>query len=194
MVEPLDIKANRAARKWSPREMAGRLAWDMTNWMFALSPRQFWGWRCFLLRLFGASIGRGVRIFPNARIAVPWHLEIGDFAAVGDGAILYSLGRIRIGRNATISQYAHLCAGTHDYRQASFPLVKSSIDIGEGAWVCAGAFVGPGVDIGAYAILGAASVTVSNVPQWTIWAGNPSRFIKPRSRQSPESNSQAISV
>jgi putative colanic acid biosynthesis acetyltransferase WcaF len=116
----LDIAANRAARKWSRKELAGRLLWDLAAPVFALSPRPLWGLRRALLRAFGARIGRNVHILPSVRITIPWNLDIGDEAAVGEGAILYALGPIRIGRQATISQYAHLCAGTHDFNRSAW--------------------------------------------------------------------------
>jgi putative colanic acid biosynthesis acetyltransferase WcaF len=176
----LDIAANRRARKWSNRALAGRGLWEASWCLFAWSPRQLWGWRNGLLRLFGARIGRGVRIHPGARIAAPWNLDIGDDSAVGDGAILYSLGPITLEAEVTVSQYAHLCAGTHDHRYAALPLLKPPINIGRGAWVCADAFVGPDVRVGDHAVVGARAVVTRDVPPWTIVAGNPAREIARR--------------
>ena len=102
-------------------------------------------------------------------------LTIGEEATIGDRAILYALGRITIGARATISQGAHLCAGTHDYREPSFPLLKLPIVIGEGAWICADAFVGPNVIIGDFAIAGARAVVMRNVLPRAIVTGNPAR-------------------
>lgn len=185
MNEVVDIKANRAARKWAPREQAIRVLWALARPAFCFSPRIFWAWRTGLLRLFGASIGRGVHVYPTVRILIPWHVEIGDYATVGDRVILYALGRITIGDRATISQGAHLCAGTHDYRRADFLLLKQPISIGEGAWICSDAFVGPGVDVGAYAIVGARAVVMRNVEGWDIVAGNPAKIVKKRPRPRP---------
>jgi putative colanic acid biosynthesis acetyltransferase WcaF len=176
----LDITANRQARKWSTRELAGRALWEAVGFAFAWSPRQLWGWRVFLLRLFGARIGRWVQIHPSVRITVPWNLTIGDHSAVGDRAILYDLGPITLGTSVTVSQNAHLCAGTHDHRQPDMPLVKSTIRIGDGAWICADAFVGPDVRIGDFAIVGARAVAVADVAAWTVAAGNPARWISER--------------
>ena len=181
-VGALDIAANRGARKWSAAELLGRALWDLCGPLFRWSPRQIWAWRTGLLRLFGARIGRHVHIHPSVRIALPWNLEIGDNSAVGDGVILYSLGLICLGADVTVSQYAHLCAGTHDYRRSDLPLIKAPIRVGEGAWICADAFVGPGVEIGAFAIAGARAVVVGPVEPWTIVAGNPARKIAARPR------------
>lgn len=171
----LDIDANRAGRKWTRREQCGRALWALARPAFRLSPRIFWGWRRWMLRMFGASVGANVHIHPTVRIAVPWNLAMGSHASAGDRAIIYNLGLVTIGAAATISQGAHLCAGTHDYRRADMPLVKSPISIGEGAWVCADAFVGPGVTIGDYAIVGAGCVALRDVEAWTIVTGNPAR-------------------
>jgi putative colanic acid biosynthesis acetyltransferase WcaF len=127
--------------------------------------------------VFGARVGAKAHIYPSVRIAIPWNLDIGERAAVGDRAILYSLGPIRIGAAATISQGAHLCAGSHDYRDPLMPLIKPPIAIGAGAWVCADAFVGPGVTVGEGAIIGARAVVMRNVVASSVVAGNPAREI-----------------
>jgi putative colanic acid biosynthesis acetyltransferase WcaF len=176
----IDIAANRRASKWTSAELIGRTLWAMTRPLFLLSPRPFWGWRNFLLKLFGARIGRHVHIFPTVRIAIPWNLSVGDDAAIGDGAILYSLGLIHIGPAVTISQYGHICAGTHDYRRPELPLMKPPISIEEGAWICADAFVGPNVTVSAFAIVGARAVVTRDVAAGTIVAGNPARMISTR--------------
>lgn len=131
-----------------------------------------------ILRLFGARIGREVCVFPSVRITVPWNVSIDDFSAVGNGVILYALGPITIGKRVTVSQYAHLCAGTHDYKDPKMPLIKSPIVIEDEAWICADAFVGPGVTIGARAIVAARGVAVKDVADCTIVGGNPARTLK----------------
>lgn len=131
--------------------------------------------------MFGAKIGRNVRLHPTVRIAIPWHLTIGDQVGVGDRAILYSLGEIVLGDRCTISQGAHLCAGSHDYRDPSMPLLRLPISIGPDAWICADAFIGPDVKVGVRAIVGARAVAVSDIEPSAIVAGNPATQIKWRS-------------
>ena len=133
-----------------------------------------------MLRAFGAQIGREVHIYPSVRVTIPWNLEIDRETAIGDRAILYALGPIRIGARATVSQGAHLCAGTHDWRDPAMPLVKSPLVIGNDAWVCADAFVGPGVTVGDKAIVGARAVATKNVADASIVGGNPAREIGKR--------------
>lgn len=177
---PLDIAANRRATKWTRKERVGRILWSAAHPLFALSPRPLWAWRRALLRLFGATIANDVHIYPTVKIAIPWNVRIGAHAAVGDRVILYALGPIRLGERCTISQGAHVCAGTHDYRDPTMPLIKSPIVVGDDAWICADAFIGPDVTIGSGAIVGARAVVMKDVDEDAIVVGNPARVIKKR--------------
>jgi len=173
----LDIATNRRSAKWARRELFHRFLWELAQPILRLIPRHFWGLRRWSLRLFGARIGRDVRIHPTVRVAIPWNLTIHDEAAVGDRVQIYNLGQVSIGAQATISQGAHLCAGTHDHRRPHLPLVKCTIKIGRGAWVCADAFVGPNVNVGDFAILGARAVVVRDVAPCLVVVGNPARVV-----------------
>jgi putative colanic acid biosynthesis acetyltransferase WcaF len=176
----LDVEQNRKARKYSRAELAKRVLWGCVQPLFRFSPRPCFGWRALLLRLFGAKIGKHVHIYRTVHITIPWNLEVGDYAAIGDHAFIYNLGQITIEERATISHRAHLCAGTHDYTKKDFPLLRPPIRVRGLAWVCADAFIGPGVTVGAGAIVAARAVAVKDVPPWTIVGGNPARKIKER--------------
>lgn len=160
-----------------------RLLWQIVWLVFhRCSPRPFHRWRASLLRTFGARIGRGVHIYPGVRIWAPWNLEVGDETGIADGVILYSQGRIRIGRRTVISQGAHLCAGTHDYTQPGFPLVTRPITVGDHAWIAAEAFIHPGARLGDGSVIGARSVVLGDIPAWTVCSGFPCKPLKPRPR------------
>ena len=153
---------------------------DGGAWLLRLSPRPAFGWRRFVLRLFGAEVGEHVNVYPTTRIYFPWNLTVGAWSAIGEDVLIYNLGPVTIGERATISHRSHVCAGTHDYRRADLPLLKPPIHIGSQAWICADAFVGPGVTVGEGAIVGAAAVATRDVDPWAIVAGNPARFVKER--------------
>ncbi|WP_210335010.1 colanic acid biosynthesis acetyltransferase WcaF [Mesorhizobium mediterraneum] len=163
--------------KWSKREQITRVLWALAHPLFVLSPRPLWAWRRMLLRLFGATIEDKVHVYPSVKITIPWNIHLKRGAAIGDNAILYALGRIQVGEGAVISQFAHLCAGTHSYRDPRMPLEKRPIVIGPGAWVCADAFIGPGVTVGAGAIAGARAVVMKDVGENSIVAGNPAKIV-----------------
>jgi len=176
----LDIAGNRAMRKYRARELAGRFLWALCRPLFRLSPRICWGWRRLLLRSFGAKIGREVRVEPSARIFLPWNLHIGDWSSVGFEALLYNLGPMKIGERVTISQRAHLCGGTHKFREAAMPLVRAPIEIGDEVWICADAFIGPGVKVAPRAVVGARAAVMRNVHAGKIVAGNPAKEVGER--------------
>lgn len=180
MSDTLDIDNCRSQRPYRRSEYVGRLLWGLISPLFRWSPRPFFGWRRMLLRLFGAKIGWQVHIYPSARIYLPWNLIVGDQASIGEWALIYNLGPIKIGERATISHRAHLCAGTHDYQESAVPLLRLPIEIGAQAWICADAFVGPDIKIGEGAIVGAGSVVVKDIFAWQIVAGNPAKLIKMR--------------
>jgi putative colanic acid biosynthesis acetyltransferase WcaF len=176
----LNVEQNRRARKYASGELVRRVLWTLAQPLFRFSPRPCFGWRRFLLRCFGAQIGRGVHVYPSATIYLPWNLETGDEAALGEHALIYNLGRVTLGARVTISHGAHICAGTHDHTKPDFPLLRPPIIIGPEAWICADAFVGPGVTIGQGAIVGARAVAMTDVGPWSIVIGNPAREIKKR--------------
>jgi putative colanic acid biosynthesis acetyltransferase WcaF len=176
----VNMRSNREARKYSAAEMCRRVLWMFAGPLFRWSPRPCFGWRRFLLRAFGAKVGAQVNVYGSATIYYPWNLEIGALSSIGEHAMIYNLGSIRIGSQVTVSQRAHLCAGTHDFEQPDFPLLKPPIEVGDQSWICADAFVGPGVKIGEGAVVGARAVVVKDVEPWTVVAGNPARVIRQR--------------
>jgi putative colanic acid biosynthesis acetyltransferase WcaF len=176
----LDISANRRATKYTTGEQMRRLGWMVGRMLFRFSPRPCFGWRRWVLRCFGATVGAHVNTYPSTQIYFPWHLTVGDWSALGEDVLVYNLGRVTIGSRVTISHRAHLCAGTHDYTQPDLPLLKPPITIGDQAWVCADAFVAPGITVGEGAVVGARAVVVKDVAPWTVVAGNPARFTKQR--------------
>ena len=115
----------------------------------------------------------------------PWLLTLGNNTFVSDDVTVYNLGPVTIGDQTVISQGSYLCAGTHDYTRPDLPLVRSPITIGSGVWICAQAFIGPGVTIGDNSVVGARAVVTRDVPPGVVVAGNPARVIKPREMQAP---------
>jgi putative colanic acid biosynthesis acetyltransferase WcaF len=175
------IEQKRLQSPWSTREKIGRMLWSIVQAsIFRLSFHNWYGLRNALLRMFGAKLGRDVRFRRTAKIEIPWNLDFADGVTIGDHVILYSLGMIRIGARSFVSQYGHLCAGTHDATRSDYPLVLAPISIGEDVWIAADAFVGPGITIGDRAILGARASAFSDLPPDMICVGNPAKPIKPR--------------
>jgi putative colanic acid biosynthesis acetyltransferase WcaF len=169
---------------WSKKEKLGRVAWMLLGrTLFRWSFHNWYGYRRRLLRLFGAKVGEGTCIRPTCHIEIPWHIDIGRDCLIGDHSILYSLGQITIGDRCLISQFAHLCAGTHDHNKATLPLLRTPITVEADAWIAADTYVAPNVTVHRGAVLGARSSAFKDLPAWMICIGNPARPVKQREMQ-----------
>jgi putative colanic acid biosynthesis acetyltransferase WcaF len=164
------------ASPWTTRERIGLLLWSIA-WplLCGWTPKPLNRWRLLWLRLFGAKVHGQPFVHQRARIAQPWRITLHDRACVGDRANLYSLGEIEIHEDATVAQEVYLCTGTHDFASPNRELQTAKITVGAGAFVCARAFVLPGVTIGARAVVGACAVVTRDVPEGARVAGNPAR-------------------
>jgi putative colanic acid biosynthesis acetyltransferase WcaF len=153
--------------------------WLLVKWAFFQTVLP-WpsAWRAFLLRLFGATVGRGVVIRGNVNITFPWRVTLGDQVWLGEEVLILSLAPVVIEDSVCVSQRAFLCTGSHDYTKVAFDLIVKPITLRRGAWVAAQAFVAPGVEIGAGSVLSAGSVAVENVPPGVIVRGNPAVVAK----------------
>jgi putative colanic acid biosynthesis acetyltransferase WcaF len=157
--------------------------WYLIKCIFFLSPVP---WpsplKCLLLRFFGAKIGCGVYIKPRVNIHFPWKLTVGDNTWIGEEVFILNFEPVTIGAHCCVSQRSFLCAGNHDYRKVEMPYRNAPISIGDGAWVGAQVFVGPGVTMGPEAVVTAGSVVTKDLPKGMVCCGNPCVPGKPRWR------------
>lgn len=160
-----------------------RIGWGVAWLLLARwTPPPLHAWRRLVLRLFGARVGAGTRIYGSVRIWHPANLEIGEGTVIGPRVRLYNQGRITIGARAVVSQDCSLCASTHDVNDPLFPLLLKPIVIGDHAWIAAEAFVGPGVRVEEGVVLGARAVAMRDLSAWTFFSGNPAQPLKPREK------------
>ena len=144
---------------------------------------RFNGFRCALLRVFGAKLAAkrgGVSVHSGARIDGPWRLSVGATSSIANHAWVYALDKIEIGEKTCVGEYVKLLAGYHDIATTNFAFRTKPIKIGSCVWIATGAMVLPGVTIGDGAVVAAGSVVTKDVEPWTIVGGNPARFIKKR--------------
>ena len=176
-----------------PIGFRGKPAWFVQLWwlvqstLFGMSPQFMYGWRRWLLRLFGAEIGEQVLVRPTVRITYPWKVKVGDYSWIGDNVVLYSLGEIEIGKNVVISQKSYICTASHDYGTPSFDIFAKKVVIEDQVWLAADVYVSPGVSIGKGALVGARSSVFSDMPAGMICLGSPAKPVKLR----PHENTSA---
>ena len=159
---------------WTPIELFIRIIWGtFARILWVLFPPL----RSVLLRLFGAKIGRNCKFAKSVDIIIPWNLDIGDGCRFSDDVILYSLGPIIIGDNVRIDTRAHLCAGTHDMKDTTFPLLRPPIVIGSGTFIGIDAYIGPDVRVGTNCTIWPRASVFKNAEDNTELSGNPARIV-----------------
>ncbi|MBU2949618.1 putative colanic acid biosynthesis acetyltransferase [Tamlana agarivorans] len=170
----------------NPKDFRGKsklivqLWWICYALFFKTSPQVLYGWRRFLLRAFGAEIGKNVIVRPSAEITYPWKVKIGDNSWIGDQVVLYSLGEIIIGSNTVISQRSYICTGTHNYKKMEFPILAKKIIIEDECWLATDVFVAPGTKINKGVVVGARSSVFKDLEPYSVFAGSPVKLIKKR--------------
>ena len=169
-----------------PKNFRGKNALIVQLWwltqalLFRNSPQVLYGFRRFILRLFGARIGKKVIIRPTVRITYPWKVSIGDYSWIGDDVVLYSLGEIEIGENVVISQKSYICAASHDYLKQNFPIFAKKVTIKDACWLATDVFVSPGITINKGTVVGSRSSVYKDLPENKICMGNPAKVIRER--------------
>lgn len=171
---------------FSMKNKLGRLLWKLCFWTLfrPFSLDLFKGWRNFILRLFGATIGQNSCVSASVKIWAPWNFELGHYSSIGPEVNCYNQGKIRIGNHTIVSQKTYLCASTHDCTISNFPLVLRPISVKDQVWIAADAFIAPGVVIETGCVVGARAAVFSRTAPWTIVGGNPARYIKDRKMSS----------
>lgn len=178
--------SERLARHQSPYsllEKVGRVLWSVCEaTLFRWSWPTWFGYRAWLLRRFGAAVDPKANFRRTVRTTCPWNLTVGPDTSIGDHARLYCLGPVTMGKRVTVSQYSHICAGSHDHTDPDMPLIRSPIVLNDDVWVAADAFVGPGVTAQEGALLGARGCAFKDLDAWTVYGGNPAKTLKNRPR------------
>ena len=165
-----------------------RVLWNVT-WLllFRSTPRGnlFRPWRVFLLRCFGAKLGKGANVLPSCRIWQPWKLEMGAYSCLSERVDCYNADRIRLGDQVTVSQDAFLCTASHDITSPIMELTTAPLILKDQCWVCARAIILPGVTLGEGCVVAAGAVVTKNIAPWTIVGGNPATALGKRELQRP---------
>ena len=156
---------------------AGRIKeslWILCKCLFFLNP---FPWpsslRVFLLRLFGARLGRHVVVRSGVNVSFPWRFSAGNHVWLGEDVFILSLASVTIGSHVCISQRAFLCTGSHAWKTEAFDLETLPITVEDRVWIAAQAFIGPGTCIGQGSVVGAGTVLMKAIPPDSMAVGNP---------------------
>lgn len=134
----------------------------------------------------GIRIGDGVFVGRNTILSCKnGDIELADGANLGFNCEVFSASRVRIGADVLMAAYAYVIGGDHQFGDADTPVLaqarrSAGVDIGDGAWLGAGAKVLDGVTVGGHAIVGAGAVVRASVPERAVAVGVPARVIAVR--------------
>ena len=178
----LDVDLSKYDNSWyDPGSRFKRLTWYFCNLIFLNN-----GWfpfntiKIFILRKYGARIGKNVVIKPHVNIKYPWFLVVGDNSWLGEGVWIDCLTNVDIGDNVCISQGALILSGNHNYKKPTFDLIVKPIQIKSGSWIGAKSIVTQGVIVGSHAVLTAGSVISQAMDSYGIYKGVPAVKVNER--------------
>lgn len=164
-----------------PGNLILRILWYLFSlFFFKSSWLPFSFFKVFILRIFGAKIGKSVVIKPSVNIKYPWKLSLGNHVWIGENVWIDNLDNVVIGNNVCISQGALLLCGNHNYKKDSFDLITNPIIVEDGVWIGAKSTVLPAVTAKSHSILTAGSVTSKDLEPYSIYRGSPAEKVSIR--------------
>lgn len=168
--------------KWyKPGSTWKRIIWYIVAMFIFETPLPFpYSLKRFLLRLFGAKIGKNVVIKPMVKIKYPWFLTVGDYSWIGEYVWIDNLASVKIGNNVCISQGCYIVTGNHNYKSETFDLMLGPIIIEDGAWLGAKSIILPNSIISSHCVISAGSIVKGKTLPYTIYQGNPAYPVKTR--------------
>jgi putative colanic acid biosynthesis acetyltransferase WcaF len=169
-----------------PQNFSGKPGWYAQIWWFVQATLFSWsfdfmyGWRSFLLSLFGAKLGKNIRVRPSARITCPWKVTIGDYCWIGQETILHGPGEIEIGNDTVVSARSYIDTASHHYDSLTFDIFVTKVHLDDEVWIATDVFVAAGVTIGKGAVVGARSSVFNDLPAMMVCVGTPAKPVRER--------------
>lgn len=139
--------------------------------------------RCSLLRLAGAEVGKNVRICSSAKFSGNGKIIIMDNTWIGPGVYISSNkpSRVEIGEDVDIAPFVKIITGSHRYgnlKKAAGVGFSESIVIGNGSWLGANSVILNGTVLGEGVIVAANSTVIDSVSQPCLIAGYKAKIKK----------------
>jgi acetyltransferase-like isoleucine patch superfamily enzyme len=111
-------------------------------------------------------------------------LRIGDGTSMSGGAVISAVESLVIGRSVLFARNVYVSDHNHAFDDPTRPVLAQGIreprpvELCDGAWLGENVVVCPGVRIGRGAVVGANSVVVHDVPDYSVAVGAPARVIR----------------
>jgi acetyltransferase-like isoleucine patch superfamily enzyme len=111
------------------------------------------------------------------------NVRLGKNVFINFYAVFLDTCLISIGSRTLVGPNVSFFSGTHPLdpitrNGTQGPEMGKEIHVGEDCWIGGNVSILPGVNIGRGSVVGAGSVVTKSVPNFTVVAGNPARFIR----------------
>jgi lipopolysaccharide O-acetyltransferase len=122
-------------------------------------------------------------------------IHVGDGTSMAGGCVLSASRSIRLGRQVLMARNVYIADHMHAFEKIGDPVIEQGIgrvgpvEIGDGAWLGQNVVVGPSVRIGRGAVIGANSVVLQDVPDYTVAVGAPARHVRSLVKQAARASS-----
>ena len=129
--------------------------------------------------LFG-SVGKGINIEQNFHCDLGYNIHVGSNFYAGNNCTILDIATVKIGDNCLIAPNVGIYTAGHnispvDRNKTGF---GRPIIIGDNVWIGGHSVIVGGVKIGDNSIIAAGAVVTKDVPENTIYAGNPAKKIR----------------
>lgn len=137
--------------------------------------------------------GRDVSVMPYTMLVCHegGHIELGEGAEIGMFSRIASQGEVIIGKNVISGPNIFIADYNHEYRDINKPIknqgrmIKSTtrfnnggVYIGDDTWIGTNVVIVGTVEIGKHCVIGANSVVISDIPDYSVAVGSPARVVK----------------
>ena len=135
--------------------------------------------RKYMSVLIGQEVDEGFGLFPPFYTNCGKNIHLGKNVFINSGCHFQDQGGIYIGDGTFIGHNVILATLNHDLNPNSRgDMWPKPIHLGKKVWIGSGAIVLPGVTIGDNSVIAAGSVVTKNVPENSVYGGNPAKLIK----------------
>lgn len=111
-------------------------------------------------------------------------LEVGDGTSIAGNCVLSAARSVRLGRQVLLARNVYISDHIHAYSDTARAVLEQGVEqirevvIDDGAWLGQNVVVCPGVRIGRGAVIGANSVVLDNVPDYSLAVGAPAHVVR----------------